>query len=204
MARISRGLTSRPYLVGAADARGQRGATAEALRVDLDEALLGAQSRHRHVDDLAVGQRLTTDGKLRRIRIDLDGARLLPDGELCEAGGGTFGTDEVRDASLRTREPLNAVVLQQLPDLPAKILLGHAFDLTLLTGVVSERYTMRRIEVNEACPRQTRSPGGAMARPLRRRIRRLRGRRAAGRDAVRRRGTRCARPCGAPGARSGP
>src|SRR5262245_23642702 len=38
----------------AGDARGERGALAEALRIDLDEALLGAQAWHRHIHDLAL------------------------------------------------------------------------------------------------------------------------------------------------------
>src|SRR6185312_15759310 len=47
---------------GAADARGERRPLAETLRIDLDEALLGAQPRYGHVEDLPLGEREAPDG----------------------------------------------------------------------------------------------------------------------------------------------
>ena len=89
---------------GAGDARRERGALPEALRVDLDEALLGAQARHRHVDDLALLQREAAHGELRRVGVHLHDQRAAPDGHLAQQLRRLLGADEVRNAPAAERE----------------------------------------------------------------------------------------------------
>src|SRR5439155_10772110 len=48
-------------VAGAVDAGRERRPLAEPLRVDLDEALLGPEARHRHVENLALGEREPAD-----------------------------------------------------------------------------------------------------------------------------------------------
>ena len=51
----------------------------EPSRVDLDEALLGAQTRHGHVEDLALVRARPAHGQLRRAGVDLHDQGALPD-----------------------------------------------------------------------------------------------------------------------------
>ena len=156
-----------------------------------------AEARDRQVHDLTVGERLTADGKLRRVGIDLDRARLLPDGELGEAGSGAFGADEVRDASVRTGEALHAVAAPAAArpsgeDPPWSCVRPHA-----ALHRAGGRYTSdkKRSQRNrELTRRRQRSASRQTAADV--------GRSA--RVGARRRGSRCAPPCDAAAARCGP
>ena len=102
-----------PVAARAGDAGRERGALPEPLRVDLDEALLGAQARDRHVDDLALFEREATDRQLRRVGIHLDHERAPPDGHLAQQLRRLLGADEVRDATGRAGEAADGLPLNR-------------------------------------------------------------------------------------------
>src|SRR5689334_14282608 len=113
-------------LAGAADARGERGPFTEPLRVDLDEALLGAQARDRHVENLPLGERKAADRELRRVGVHLHDERAAPHGHLAQELRGVLGGDEVGHAAERAWETRDAVSLHHLPDFLADLRLRHA------------------------------------------------------------------------------
>src|SRR4029077_18251658 len=88
-----------PVAARPGDAGRERGAPPEPLRVDLDEALLGAQAGDRHVDDLALFEREATARQLWRVGIHLDHERAAPDGHLTQQLRRLLGPDEVRNAT---------------------------------------------------------------------------------------------------------
>src|SRR5262249_17248164 len=148
------------------------------LRVDLDETLLGSQSGHRHVDDLALLQRQAAHGELRRIRVDLHDQGATPDCHLAEQLRRLLCTDEVRDAPGAEREAADSLSLYRLPDPLADLRLRHRAS-TL--RYAANRPTLRYYRVpGESILNSSQAPDGAPPR-----------------DAAPRRGTPCARPCDA-------
>src|SRR5437867_3261246 len=114
-----------PVTAGAGDAGRERRLLAEALRVDLDEALLGAQPRHGPVEDLAFGEGEPAHRELRRVRVHLHHQRAPPHRHLAQQLRGPLGTGEVGNAAEGPGESRRALALNRLPDLLADLRLRH-------------------------------------------------------------------------------
>src|SRR5438034_1801803 len=114
-----------PVAAGAGDARRERRLLAEALRVDLDEALLGAQPRHRHVEDLALGEGEPAHRELGRVRVHFHHQRAAPHRHLAQELRGPLGAGEIGNAAERSGESRHALALNRLPDLLADLRLRH-------------------------------------------------------------------------------
>src|SRR2546428_997722 len=114
-----------PPAAGAGDARRERRLLAEALRVDLDEALLGAQPRHGPVENLAFGEGAPAPRGLRRAGVHLHHQRAPPHRHLAQELRGPFGAGEVGNAAEGPGESRRALALNRLPDLLADLRLRH-------------------------------------------------------------------------------
>src|SRR5262249_15531022 len=110
---------------GAGDAGRQRRALPEALRVDLDEALLRAESRDCHVDDLSLLEGEPPHGELWCVRVYLDNEGAAPDRHLAEERSGLLRPDEVGNATRSKGEPADRFPLNRLPDPLADLRLRH-------------------------------------------------------------------------------
>src|SRR5262249_15432476 len=94
-------------------------------RIQLDEALLFTEARHRHIDYLALFERQVADSSLRRVGVRLDDPCLLPRLELADQLGAFFGPGKVRDASPRSREASDSSGLHFRPDRTSDLILRH-------------------------------------------------------------------------------
>jgi hypothetical protein len=108
---------------GAANGRG-RGEIAKAPRIELPEAPLLTQARHRHVHELAVAERAQPHRALGRVGVALDRPRPLPLGRCGEPVGGERRALEIRDAAPCPREERHPGPLHLRPGALADALLG--------------------------------------------------------------------------------
>src|SRR5262249_34449596 len=80
---------------------------------------------NRHVDDLAVPQSGAADRQLRRVAVDLHHLGALPHRQITQQMGGAFGTDEVGDPRLDSREARHPGELQPRTHPLADLVLRH-------------------------------------------------------------------------------
>src|SRR5205823_10865691 len=98
----------------------------DARRVQAEEWLRVAEPGDGHVDDLALGERGRSDGKLRRVRIALQRPRRAPDRRSRQQAGRSLCPHEVRDPALGAGEPSGSALPHGSP---------HALADGLLAGV---------------------------------------------------------------------
>src|SRR4029077_20545954 len=91
--------------------------------IEQAEGMRVTEPGHRHDQRLALLEGGAPGVRLRRVRVDLDDLRSLPEAMSGELLGRELGAGEIRDPALRPREAGDALPVHRLPNVPADLVL---------------------------------------------------------------------------------